>query len=83
MTRTMIKQLRRRVGVALATIAVGFFAASVVEAAESVAAHHHDGFFVAATHVVKGWGSCSKCPCRSFMGHGDFCDNCGHRFSWH
>lgn len=30
-----------------------------------------------------GYAGCAKCPCQGFVGLGNQCDNCGHRYSDH
>jgi len=81
-TSAFKKRIIQRASVLVAASAVGFFAATIAKAATSEAEHGH-GLTASAGHLLKGWGSCSKCACQRFMGHGDFCENCGHRFSWH
>lgn len=30
-----------------------------------------------------GYGACSQCSCKSYMGSGDICGNCNHNYSFH
>ena len=30
-----------------------------------------------------GYGACSQCSCKGYMGSGDICGNCHHNYSFH
>lgn len=30
-----------------------------------------------------GYGACSQCTCKAYMGSGDICGNCNHNYSFH
>jgi hypothetical protein len=30
-----------------------------------------------------GYGACSQCTCKGYMGSGDICGNCHHNYSFH
>jgi hypothetical protein len=55
-------------------------AVAVLEPA--VHTHAHDGEHA---HVHNGYGACSisGCPCQSYMGQDNLCQNCGHQYTAH